>query len=382
LSKVAYILTPVDFAGAEKVSLTFLRNVNREKFDIQPILLVRPWDKDNLFIKHMKEIDYYPYTIPVAIKPPSDGRDYFRVARCVLSLYQILTRESFDLVHSHGYFADIIATIVCKYTSIPHLATCHGFISNNVKLKIYNRLNIVALQFCEKIITVSSEIMKYLVKCGIDKSKVVVIQNAIERQEWKKDFARIRLEKRKSLVLDQDVLIIGYVGRLSEEKGIQYLIKAATVLKEMNGKFVIIILGDGPKRCEFENLARSLGLQKELKFIGFVTDVESWLTVLDIFVLPSLTEGTPMALLEAMAMGIPVIASAVGGVPDVVESGVNGYLVSPGDYRELGKKMMLLMNNHALRVKMSKEAINKINKEFDVKHWCEKIELQYNEIIN
>jgi len=380
LIKVAYILTPVEFAGAEKVNLTFLSNVNRDQFDIHPILLVRPWEQDNLFIRLLNKSDYSINTIPVALKPRSDGRDYFRVARCVLYLYRILSKESFDLVHTHGYFADIISTPICKILNIPHLTTCHGLIFSK-DMRLYNTLGMLNYRYCKRIISVSSQTKDYLVKNGINESKIVVIQNAIQSSYKEEDFVRIRINTRQYLNVPDETLVIGFIGRLSEEKGVHFLIKAASVLKERNEKFKIIIIGDGPERKQLENLVRSEGLNTDILFAGFQNSIEEWMPVFDIFVLPSLTEGTPMALLEAMSFGIPVIASAVGGVPRVIENGVNGILIEPGNILDLCCNLQMLITDRELRKKLGTEALITINRDFDVREWCRNIEKEYENII-
>ena len=156
--RIAYILTPVEFGGSEKVNLTFLNNVDRTLFDIYPVLLSRPWEKDNVFMKQLHEANYSLYKIPVAIRPRSDGRDYLRVIRCFRKLYRFLSAENILLIHTHGYFADIIGMPAAKMLGIPHISTCHGFISNDRNLIIYNTLDRIALRFSDKIISVSDKI--------------------------------------------------------------------------------------------------------------------------------------------------------------------------------------------------------------------------------
>lgn len=375
--KIAYILTPVEFGGSEKVNLTFLRNTNRERFDIHLILLVRPWENDNLFTRLVEEADYSVSRIPVAVKQRHEGVDYFRVARCILYLYRIMRQTKFDLVHTHGYFADIIAMPVCKLLGVPQISTCHGFISNDSTLKLYNLLDKIILRFCEKIIAVSSEIMNDLVRSRIDESRIVVIQNAVQSSYRNREFEDHRVDNRRRLSVDRDVFVMGYVGRLSEEKGVRYLIHAASLLKKDKESFKLLILGDGPKRYELETLARLQGVDENIEFLGFQNDIEKWLPALDAFVLPSLSEGTPMALLEAMSAGLPIVATAVGGVPGVVSDGVNGFLVEPGDVYGLKEKMLALYENAELRNKLSAGALNTVKENFNAYDWCRKIEGQY-----
>jgi len=176
--------------------------------------------------------------------------------------------------------------------------------------------------------------------------------------------------------------IVGYVGRLSEEKGLQYLIEAGLLLKGQGEAFKILIIGDGSKRKELEDLAKGKGLENEIIFTGFQNDVEKWLPALDVFVLPSLTEGTPMALLEAMSAGIPPIASAVGGIPKVVEDGVNGFLVAPGDFRMISEKVMALKKNPDHRKRMASESVKLIKNRFGLHEWSRQIEAQYDILLN
>jgi len=379
--KIAYILTPIDFGGAEKVNLTFLRNIDRNRFDIHPIFLVRPWEKDNYFISQIESANYSNCTIPVAIKPPNEGRDYFRITRSIWYLYLILSKGSFDLVHTHGYFADIIAMPVCKFLGIHHIATCHGFISNDRKLDIYMKLDKLMLRFVDNIIAVSTEIKNILVRSGIDESHINVIQNAVPNLYQIDSIAECRTEKRKKYSIGEEETLIGYVGRLSKEKGVRYLIEAASLLKRKVKTFKLIIIGEGPEKKELEYLTRSKGLEQYIIFAGFQRDIEKWLPALDLFILPSLTEGTPMALLEAMSMGIPVIATSVGGVPMIVKSGVNGLLVAPADSKELGLNILTLINNPDLRCKVATNGIRTIKERFDIKEWCDKIERQYDELL-
>lgn len=121
---------------------------------------------------------------------------------------------------------------------------------------------------------------------------------------------------------------------------------------------------------------------QEFFFVGFQTDIENWLSALDVFVLPSLTEGTPMALLEAMVMEIPVIVSAVGGVPKVVFHMESGFLVPPGDHQAICNALNILKNDPKLKDQLAKEGANTVKEQYDIRSWCRKIENVYRDNIN
>lgn len=379
--KIAYILTPIDFGGAEKVNVTFLKNVKRECYEMHLILLTRPWENNNTFIDFIKEEKFTITKIPVANKPPSEGKDYLRVARCIMYLYRTLSKGSFDIIHSHGYFADIVSLVACKLLGIPLISTCHGFIENDSNLRIYNMMDKFMLRYFDRILAVSTTIRNELVNNGVKSSKISVVQNAIECKYNKKELGQFRVEKRSLISINDNESLIGFVGRLSEEKGVNYLIEAAVMLKQISADFKLVIVGDGPKKSELICLANSKGLDQEVIFTGFQNDIEKWLPAFDVFVLPSLTEGTPMALLEAMSTGIPVIASAVGGVPNILENGINGFLVTPGNSNELCEKMALLLSDPILCELIAKEAEKTINEKFDVNRWCRKIEKEYDSLL-
>ena len=373
--KIAYIVTPIEFGGAEKVNLTFLRNVDRTRFEIQLIVLIRPWEENNV-VNELEKEKYIIHKIPVAMRPRNSGHDYIRIIRCFRMLYSILTSNPFDLVHSHGYFADIIGAPAAKVLKISHISTCHGFISNDRNLVLYNRLDQIALRFSDKIIAVSEQIKDDLKRSGIRKSKISVIQNAVQTIHKAENYEENRRKKRLALAIKDEEFIVGYVGRLSDEKGVQYLIEAGMLLME-TGPCKILIIGDGPKRKELEDMVKMKGLEGNIIFTGFQTNIEEWMPSLDIFVLPSLTEGTPMALLEAMSFGIPVVATRVGGVPRVIENGINGILVNSSDSKAIAENLKILFHDPFLRKRIAKEAVDVVEKKHNIDDWCREIETQY-----
>jgi glycosyltransferase involved in cell wall biosynthesis len=376
--RIAYILTPVEFGGAEKVCLTFLKNVDRDKFDIAPILLTRPWERENEFRQKIKKENYTIHEVPVA-KSATEG--YHRIVRCYRLIYSILRERSVDLIHTNGYFADIIGMPLAQMFRIPAISTCHGFISNNWKYRLYNKLDLVALKFFNKIIAVSATIKDDLIRSGISESRILVIPNAVEYNYREEVSVKTRQYQRRYLNIKENDFVIGYVGRLSEEKGIKYLIEASLLLSKSGVPLKVLIIGEGSQRKELEDFVNETGLNHQIIFTGFQADIEKWLPALDVFVLPSLTEGTPMALLEAMSFGIPIIASRVGGVPNIVINGQNGILVEAGHSEEIAHSLNLLFQDISLRQKISLEALNLISTKHNSNSWCMTIQDQYAKLI-
>ena len=378
--KLAYVAAPVEFGGAERVSLSFLKSFDRRRFEVCPILLVRPWEPENVFLQELKAIGLAYRTIPVAKRPLREGRDLLRVPRSGVLLFSILWRNGFDIVHTVGYFADIIGTPVARALGIRQVSTCHGFISNNTKLKFYNRVDLLMLRFPERIIAVSEEMKTFLMRKGIDPGRIVVVQNAVSCKQDEGRIAKDRARVREAYRIAPEEVVLGYVGRLSEEKGLRYLIEAGSRLKEAGIPVRILVVGDGEERSAIESMAHRLGIGDRVIMTGFQRDVEPFLGAMDIFVLPSLTEGTPMALLEAMANGIPVVATGVGGVPGVVRSGTDGLLVRPGDSGEIEQAVRLLCADSALRSSLARTGRETVFDRFGFEEWVRKVESVYESV--
>ncbi len=341
------------------------------------MVLIRPWEADNIFVQALEKEGYPIYRVPVAKRARVDGRDYLRVFRCHRIIHSLLKDGSYDLVHTHGYFADIVGIPAAKRLRIPRISTCHGFISNNLKYKFYNACDLIALRFSNNIISVSHGIKSTLMKSGIKDSQITVIRNAVNGNYHGAFYALNRQKIRKLYGIGGKEFVVGYIGRLSEEKGIRYLIEACSRLNELDLPTKVLIIGEGPQKQELQDLTIEKSMDHNVFFTGFQRDIENWLPAMDIFVLPSLTEGTPMALLEAMAFGIPVVASAVGDVPQVVDSERNGILVNPGKPGEINNAIQLLYKNETMRKRFSAEAQEKIKEKYNVEDWTRKIEAEY-----
>jgi len=368
--RVAYVLTPITFGGAEKVSLNFLSNVDLKQIDLHLIALVRPWEKLPMLLEEVERLEISYSTLPVAIRP---GNDPLRVWRVIWALYRIFRQQRFDLLHTHGYFADICALPIARLFKIPALSTCHGFIDADRKLQLYNRMDLWALRLCSRVIAVSDELRNGLEKHGIAENKIKVITNAVPVPPLAAQNDSDPCCFRQQHGISQEEFVFVYIGRLSEEKGLPYLLEAFAELIRPAVRARLVLIGDGPQRKMLEQRVVELSLEQQVSLTGFQKQISPWLAIADCFVLPSLTEGTPMALLEAMAAGAPIVATGVGGVPDVITNGVNGLLVPCADVDALQNSMSSLMVNPELREKYSREARKTVESRYSVQPWCQKI---------
>ncbi len=375
--RIAYVFTAIEFGGSERVNLTFLERVNRTRFQIVPVILIRPWEEEREWVRQLKEVCPQVERIPVAKRRREQGWDPLRIARCTGRMDGIIRNGDFHIVHTHGYFADIIGIPIAKLRGCRTVSTCHGFIENDRKLKIYNALDRLVLRSADRVIAVSATLRDELIENGISEEGIAVIQNAVEDRYVSQEAKVNREKKRAEVGVGHGEFVIGTVGRLSKEKGLRNLLEALGMLRDRGVPVRAIIVGDGPERDALKQYAKEEQLEEAIAFVGFRPEVQEWLPAFDLFVLPSLSEGTPVALLEAMASGLPVLCSRVGGIPGVVEDEVNGLLVPPGDVDRLTEGIERFRADQDWRNRIAREGRRTVLESHSPREWCSRIEEQY-----
>lgn len=238
----------------------------------------------------------------------------------------VIKKEKIDILHCQGFLSGLLGFLLSKITGIPYLVTVQRMerSGNRIKEFVYREAVVC--------IGVSRAVGEYFRKIGC--KNVEVIPNGI-------DLKRFEGLERKP----HDGFIIMTIARLEKVKGVKYFIESLRYLSQLNchycnnGSSTAIIIGDGSERKNLENLTKKLGLENKVKFLGQIPNekIPEYLAAADCFVLPSLKEGFGIAVLEAMAAGVPVIASKVGGILDIIEDGKTGFLVKPGNPQEIAK---------------------------------------------
>lgn len=237
------------------------------------------------------------------------GRAYGRERRAVASLIQRLAP---DVVHSHGYRTDVVNGGVIRRLGVATVATAHGFTAGDWKNRLYEYLQRRALRRFDAVIVVSQPLWDTLVRSGVDAAHVQLVPNAWTDVGDTLD----RPAARAALGLAAEAFVIGWVGRLSREKGLDVLVDALPAIVDL--PLTLCVIGTGSERPAVEARARELGVASQVHWAGLVAEAERYFKAFDAFVLSSRTEGTPMALLGALAAEVPVVATRVGGVPAVV----------------------------------------------------------------
>ena len=336
--------------------------------ELLPLLYTRADGRPNPFIETLiaSGVSYQ------AIHVDASRWKYFNPLRNIRQTLAHLRAGHFDLVHTHGYRADLIGFIAARRLGIPIVSTCHGYISTNWHLRLYNTLDVYLLRHFNRVIAVSDQMKSDLVQRGVDEGKIRVVTNALEDAS-DIDTAKIRTQTRLRMGIAKDDFVFGFVGRLSEEKGLAYLLEALRQWRSPEILWRLVLVGDGPNRTQLERAVRAFDLSERVIFAGFQTNTAQWYSAMDAFVLPSLTEGTPMVLLEAMASSLPVIATSVGGVPAMISSGKNGLLVPPANPTRLLETLQAVAANADLRKRLSFGAVCSVRTNHGVAAWTKQM---------
>lgn len=294
-----------------------------------------------------------------AITLPCDGRMDLRFPR---RLRTLVRHEGIDIVHTHGYKEDVLAAL--SGLTVPLVATNHLWKRTTRALRLYSRLDGLVLRSFDRIVAVSEPILADLRAAGIAEHKLAHIPNGIDTERFRpptQDAARCA---RESLGFGPDELVVGMLGSLTPEKGHAFALQALAVLASDCPQLRLCIVGDGPLREELAVETMRLGLAGRVLLAGRRSDVPQVLAGFDLFLLPSLNEGLPMALLEAMATGLPTVASEVGDVGRAVENGVSGRLIPPGSAQAVVLALRELAADPALRRRLGARARERVEEHF------------------
>ncbi|MGE5308177.1 MAG: glycosyltransferase family 4 protein [Deltaproteobacteria bacterium] len=247
----------------------------------------------------------------------------------IAAIRRYMREKSIAVVNTHNYKSDMYGWLASIGTDARKVATCHNWITRGPKMRIYESIDKGLLRLFDAVIAVSPALHEEIAKSGISPMKIRTIPNGIgfSGKTAEKDRLRLRQEN----CIEAGIKAVLSVGRLSREKGHDVLLRAFAALIREGRQLKLIVVGEGGQRAMLEELSERLGLKGQVVFTGFRNDVRMFLDSCDIFVLPSFTEAMPMALVEALSAGIPVVATKVGAVPDILQEGKYGLLTSPGD---------------------------------------------------
>lgn len=267
-------------------------------------------------------------------------------------------KRNIDLIHSNSRTTQALGNLLSRYQNKPHIFTCHGFFKPKLSRLLFP-------YWGKQVIAISQEVKEHLITdLKLDEKKISVINNGIDTKNFGDFSGRDNL--RKELGVSNNFLV-GIVARLSDVKGHLYLIRAMQKVIKKFPSTKLLILGEGKMKNTLVKETTDLGIKDNVIFIPEAKNTKDMLAAMDIFVMPSLQEGLGLALMEAMAQGLAVIGSSVGGIKTLIQHKVNGLLVEPADVEGLATAIMLLLGDYNLcrnlGINARKFIINNFSKE-------------------
>lgn len=307
---------------------------DKERFNVIFIYLRGYGDEKNL----LKEAGYEVFYLSNI-----ERINTFRFS-ILFKLARILKEHNVDIIHCHAHKSTVYGTVAAVLAKTPVvMAHVHGLgRSRNFRRKL---MNFLLFKKINRIVPVAESVREDVLKnnWSVPEEKITVLENSIDYGRFA-DVSISKEDAKRILGLPSDAFVFGTIGRLAPTKGLLYLIEAFPKVKEQKPSAHLVLFGDGPCRAEIEQQASNMSCRDSIHFLGHRDNIEQLLRGMDVFVLSSVAEGMPRAILEAMAAGVPCIATEVGGIPEIISGNNVGVLVPPKDSEALTEAMVNITN--------------------------------------
>jgi len=351
--RVLHLITTMPVGGAESLILTTMRNLDARRFS-SVLCCIKT--------KGMLGDEVEKAGFPVIALDGMIGKRFDR--NIVRKIQAVIEKENIDIVHCHLYHAAFYGRLAAKRCKKPSVVTIHNVYSNP---KLHRRLiNHWLSRHTAALVAVSGAVAQHVVRYDrVEPLRLNVVPNGIDVATAKSQLTKT--QARAMLNIPANAMALVTIGRLEKQKGHLLLLKALRLLRDHSGDCPhLLLVGDGSERGNLLTACESLALGDRVHLLGTRRDIADILRAADIFVLPSFWEGLPLSMLEAMAAGLPVIATKVGGIGEVLGENEFGVLLPPDDVPALATAITDLVENHEKRVDLAKKGISRVNEKYSV----------------
>lgn len=379
--KVAEVITRLDWGGSPDIVRVICGYLNSKFYDVTLVtgLTRYPGRKTKEFLKNFSQKIVVIPELKRELNPISDLATFIR-------LYLLFRRQKFDIVHTHTAKAGAlgrVAAFLAGRAIIVHTSHGHnfyGYFGEEIS-KIMVTLERILTHFTDKIVVLTELEKKDLLRFKVaEAKKICLIPPGLELDNYAK--ANIdKVKVREIFHLQPDETVVGMVARLEPIKGPEYFVEAAKEVVGHFNKTRFIIVGEGSLRQSLEERVKNSGLKERFIFTGWCEDIIEVISIFDILVLPSLNEAVGMVLIEAQSLGVPVIATNVGGIAEIIQDNQTGILVPPRDPQILAGAINSLLVDKQKRLAMSEKAKAWVRDKFKAQDMADRISGLYQELI-
>jgi len=309
--------------------------------------------------------------------------------RSALRVAELIRRERPHILHTHTAKAGAIAraaAVLAREARPPVvLHTFHGHVLKGYfgpgRTEFFRQVEQTLARVSDVLVAVSPEVRDELIELGVaPRHKFAVIRLGIPLEERLGDPSADE-DYRRLYGIPEDAFVVGWVGRMTGVKATRAVLEIVRATRDRGVDAALCMVGDGPDRVRLEEIAHELGIARSCYFVGYQEQIAGYYRLFDAFVLPSVNEGTPVSAIEALASGTPVVANRVGGVPDVVRDGVDGFLVEPGDYDAAGERLAQLARDPELRRRLGEAGRARVLERYSVSRLVDDVDRLYRSLL-
>lgn len=356
---VVQVLAPAPAGGLERVVRTLTGGLSRRGHRVTVLTVITPDQAGHPYVEALRSDGIE--VVPVMLA----SRRYLAERRAVA---QELAARHAAILHTHGYRPDLVDSGVARRRQVATVSTVHGFTGGDWKNRFFERLQLRNLRTMSAVVAVSAPLGERLGRAGVRPERLHVIPNA-----WSGEVPLSREAARQRLGLAPDAWVMGWVGRLSREKGPDVMLRAlARLPKDM----LLSVVGEGPMSETLRRQAAGAGLEQRVRWHGAVPEAGRLMAAFDVMALSSRTEGTPMVVLEAMAAGVPLVVTRVGGVPQVIGH-EGGITVEPDDPDALACGLQAVRDDASRAANLVATAKLRLQRDFGLEPWLDRYEALY-----
>lgn len=368
---IAHVIASNFYGGPEKQILTHARCLDPARFRFVLISFIEQ-GQPNEVLERAAGLGIAMVELPV--NHPLDPR-------AIVRLNRILRDQRADLVCAHGYKANVLGRLATWTRGIPQIAVSRGWTAENSKIRLYEKLDRLFLRLDDHVVAVSHGQREKILRFGISAKMVSVIHNAIDLLATTHGASPGACALREELGIPAGALLVASAGRLSPEKNYGAMVEVARQLCPQRDNLYFAVFGEGFLRSELQSRIDSYGLHRRFLLPGFRKDMPWVFEEIDVFMLPSFSEGLPNVALEAFAAKKPVLATAVGGTPEVVEHGVSGFLTSPDQHDLMADHLRTLLDDPQLRRSLGQAGYAHVKEHFSFAAQTAEYQMLFNELL-
>ncbi|MFC1754568.1 glycosyltransferase family 4 protein [Thermoproteota archaeon] len=285
------------------------------------------------------------------------------------------SNQKIDVIHAHTRVTQVLSFLLSRRLNIPLITTCHGFFRPRWHRRIFPCWG-------DKVIAISSQVRTHLMAdFNVEEKMIALIHTGVDLQKFKVRTPEEVKTLKREIGIGQNSLVIGSAARFSDVKGLEYFIRAALHVRKEKEDIRFLLVGYGKDEDRLRHIAKDLNIEDTVIFYKPVREIQEYLCVMNIFVMPSIQEGLGLSILEAQAQKIPVIASRVGGIRDIIDDNITGILVSPRDELAISRAILHLLRSEGQYKEFQQNAYEKLTREFSLYKMINETEKIYEDLI-